>query len=70
MLVASGLRGNDNKAIVALSIGVALLMAACFVLMISPEQAELRGFWQRLADYAMFVFIVILRIHVPALKTK
>jgi hypothetical protein len=58
IVLAIGLKQSNNQlALKGVSI-VAVLAAVCFPMMLLPEQADLRGFWQRLADFAMFLLIL------------
>lgn len=58
LLLAVGL--VQNPAMSKFVVVVAILTAIGFVMMLLPEQADFRGFWQRLADYSMFLLILSL----------
>ncbi len=60
LLLAKGLKKNSINVASKLVFMVAILTAIGFVMMLHPEQADIRGFWQRLADYSMFILIVSL----------
>jgi len=63
--IAIGLKRRAKKALLVSIIGVALMAAVGFAMIITPEQVEFRGLWQRLVDYAMFLLIVGLGIELP-----
>jgi NADH:ubiquinone oxidoreductase subunit 6 (subunit J) len=65
VLLALGLNEDPAKALAKLVFLVAVITAIGFVMMLIPEQENLRGFWQRSADYSMFLLIVILGWFVP-----
>lgn len=65
VLLALGLNQDPTKALSKLVFLVAIVTAIGFVMMLIPEQENLRGFWQRSADYSMFALIVILGWFVP-----
>ena len=60
ILLAVGLDQRTSCGLRATILIVAALTALGFGMMINPEQATLRGFWQRLADFAMFALVVYL----------
>lgn len=60
VLLGIGLRDRLPQAVRILVLIVAALSAIGFVMMINPDQESLRGFWQRLADYSMFILILFL----------
>jgi len=35
-----------------------------FFMMLNPSQIDLLGFWQRLADYTVFVFLIFMSLFV------
>jgi len=70
LLIATGLSGHANKAFLAMIVGVALLTATCFTLMALPGQVDFRGLWQRLADYAMFLLILVFWVGLPRSRAQ
>jgi len=60
VLLGIGLKDRLPQPIRILVFIVAALSALGFIMMISPDQESLRGFWQRLADYSMFSLILFL----------
>lgn len=68
ILLAVGLDQKATYGLRATIFIVAALTALGFGMMINPEQATLRGFWQRLADFAMFALVVYLGYVLPTHK--
>lgn len=63
-----GLKGRVSGAVRGIIGAVALVTAVGFVMILLPEQAALRGFWQRLVDYSMFGLIAYLGVVLPVAK--
>ncbi|GGX68709.1 hypothetical protein GCM10011309_18200 [Litorimonas cladophorae] len=64
ILLGSSLPHRKLKAI---TIFAGAAMALGFVMMLSPEQSDWRGAWQRLGDYSAFIALAILVFTVPKL---
>jgi len=66
VMLAVGLDRRVSISVRGIVCAVAALTALGFVMMINPAQSDLRGFWQRLADFSMFALIVYLGFVVPS----
>ncbi|SLN46077.1 DUF998 domain-containing protein [Pseudooctadecabacter jejudonensis] len=66
ILLAMGLANKVSPQTRAAILCVAMCSGIGFFMMLSPEQADLRGFWQRLADYTMFALILHLSLVLPS----
>jgi hypothetical protein len=70
IFIAVGLDRRTSCGLRATILIVAALTALGFAMMINPEQATLRGLWQRLADFAMFALVVYLGYVLPTQKRQ
>lgn len=65
LLLAVGLKNEAQRAARRLALIIAACIVIGFVMMATPDQAHLRGLWQRLADYSMFLCVAYLGILLP-----
>lgn len=57
----------SHRILKALTLFAGAAMALGFVMMLSPDQANWRGGWQRLGDYSAFIVLITLVFTVPKL---
>jgi hypothetical protein len=59
-----GLRKEPMIINSSISFGAAFVFLLGFFMMLNPSQIDLLGFWQRLADYTVFVFLIFMSLFV------
>jgi len=57
-----GLRKEPMIINSSISFGAAFVFLLGFFMMLNPSQIDLLGFWQRLADYTVFVFLIFMSL--------
>ena len=61
-----GLRKEPMIINSSISFGAAFVFLLGFFMMLNPSQIDLLGFWQRLADYTVFVFLIFMSLFVKS----
>jgi len=61
-LLGAGLRKHASGAAGNVILVAAVLMLVSFLMMLTPDQAALRGLWQRLVDYSLFATMIYLSV--------
>ena len=59
-----GLRKEPMIINSSISFGAAFVFLLGFFMMLNPSQIDLLGFWQKLADYTVFVFLIFMSLFV------
>ncbi len=59
LLMFLGLRSVNSKGLSAITLIAAICMLTGFVLMLIPQANEMKGLWQRLADYSFFAWLIV-----------
>lgn len=61
-----GLRKEPMIINSSISFGAAFVFLLGFFMMLNPSQIDLLGFWQKLADYTVFVFLIFMSLFVKS----
>jgi hypothetical protein len=60
LMLGIGLSNRSFRITRALVVATAILVITGFLMMLDPAQSDVRGLWQRSADYSMFALLIIL----------